>query len=280
MSLIVNTNISSLAGATRSTQRSEVLDTAFARVSSGSRVDTQMDDAGLIMREDNRVRISSLSQAAAGMEEAVSIIQEADKGLSQISTLLKTQRELMTQTASTGDRQTMAGQLTDLVDAVDAVVADTSFAGVNLLGNPFTTFAASPGVGAAGGEAGGGLTVASTVTGVATGFDSAGLGLNVASDGLAVDTAGVLDQIDAAQAEIARQRQAIDTHQRTAIRTASAQVGDAIGSLAGVGSQSRSGDTSFIQNASRVSASIVNDPGIALQAQANLQPEMALALLG
>ena len=131
MSLVINHNLMAM-NATRNLNASySNLAVSTRRLSSGLRVGTAADDAaGLAVRELMRADISSLNQGIRNANDAISMIQTADGALSVIDEKLIRMKELATQ-AATGtynsdqrliidsEYQAMASEITRIAKATD-----------------------------------------------------------------------------------------------------------------------------------------------------------------
>lgn len=74
---------------------------ASARLSSGFRINSAADDAaGLGISENMRAQIRGLDQAARNSQDAISLIQTAEGGLSTINEMIIRIRELTVQAAN------------------------------------------------------------------------------------------------------------------------------------------------------------------------------------
>ncbi|WP_461210308.1 flagellin N-terminal helical domain-containing protein [Desulfocurvus sp. DL9XJH121] len=131
MSLIINNNLMA-ANASRNLSISYgALQTSVRRLSSGLRVGISADDAaGLAVRELMRADIASLNQGVRNANDAISMIQTADGALQVIDEKLIRMKELAEQ-AATGtynsdqrliidsEYQAMASEITRIANATD-----------------------------------------------------------------------------------------------------------------------------------------------------------------
>jgi flagellin len=138
MGMRVSTNIASInaqrnmVGAQREIQRS------MAQLSSGSRITKASDDAaGLAISEGLKSQTRSLSQAQRNANDGISMIQVAEGGLNEISSIMTRLRELGIQAASdtVGDRERgfVNKEVVNLVAEADRISKTTRFGGTNLL---------------------------------------------------------------------------------------------------------------------------------------------------
>jgi flagellin len=138
MSLAINTNLMALNAARNLGNSYSRLGTSVQRLSSGLRINNAADDAaGLAIRELMRAEISSMRQGMRNANDAISLIQTADGALQVIDEKLIRMKELATQ-AATGtynsdqrliidsEYQAMASEITRIANA-------TKFNGIYLL---------------------------------------------------------------------------------------------------------------------------------------------------
>jgi flagellin len=138
MSLSIYTNLMAMSAARSLGSNYAQLGTSVQRLSSGLRINSAADDAaGLAIRELFRAEIASLNQGVRNANDAISLIQTADGALGVIDEKLIRMKELATQ-AATGtynsaqrliidsEYQAMASEITRIANA-------TKFNGLYLL---------------------------------------------------------------------------------------------------------------------------------------------------
>ncbi|WP_319469082.1 flagellin [uncultured Pseudodesulfovibrio sp.] len=149
MSLVINHNLMAMNAQRNLSDHYGRLGVSTRRLSSGLRVGTAADDAaGLAIRELMRSEVSSLHQGIRNASDAISLIQTADGALQVIDEKLIRMKELAMQ-ASTGtynsdqrliidsEYQAMSSEITRIANATD-------FNGIHLLnGNLSGTSSAS-----------------------------------------------------------------------------------------------------------------------------------------
>ena len=131
MSLVINPNLMAMNASRNLGQAYGALGTSVRRLSSGLRVGTAADDAaGLAIRELMRSDIAALNQGVRNANDAISMIQTADGALGVIDEKLIRMKELAEQ-ASTGtynstqrliidsEYQAMASEITRIANATD-----------------------------------------------------------------------------------------------------------------------------------------------------------------
>ena len=131
MSLVINHNLMSMNAARNLSNAYGQLSTSTRRLSSGLRVGTAADDAaGLAIRELMRADIASYNQGVRNAMDAISMIQTADGALQVIDEKLIRMKELAQQ-AATGtynsdqrliidsEYQAMASEITRIANSTD-----------------------------------------------------------------------------------------------------------------------------------------------------------------
>ncbi len=131
MSLVINHNLMAMTASRNLRSAYGDLGTSVARLSSGLRINTAADDAaGLAVRELMRADIAGLNQGVRNANDAISLIQTADGALGVIDEKLIRMKELATQAATgtyTSDQrliidseyQAMASEITRIANATD-----------------------------------------------------------------------------------------------------------------------------------------------------------------
>lgn len=145
MSLYVNTNVSSLNAQRQLMSSGNGLDTAFERLSSGSRINSAADDAaGLQITNRMTSQINGLNQAVRNANDGISVAQVAEGAMQETSNMLQRMRELVVQADnginSDEDRTAIEQELNQLADEIDRVASTTQFSGENILDGGYDAF--------------------------------------------------------------------------------------------------------------------------------------------
>lgn len=145
MGLRVNTNIASLNSQRHLRLTRQNLDKSIERLSSGSRINRAGDDAaGLAISENLRAQIRGLQQAERNAQDGVSLVQVAEGGLHEISSILIRLRELAVQSASDTvgptERKFLNGEYEALLSEVDRIANATEYNKISLLNGTGTVF--------------------------------------------------------------------------------------------------------------------------------------------
>lgn len=138
MPLRISTNVASI-NAQQSLRRTNLsMDRSLARLSSGYRINQAADDAaGLAISENLRGQIRGMKQASRNSEDGVSLVQVAEGGLNEVSSILIRLRELGVQAASdtVGDveRRFLDVEYQQLKSEIQRIAEVTEFNGRELL---------------------------------------------------------------------------------------------------------------------------------------------------
>ncbi len=114
----------------------------FQRLSSGFRINQAADDAsGLAISENLRALTRSMTAAERNTNNAISMVQTAEGGMSQVGELMGRMRELAVQSAdgslTATDRDMLDTEFQQLQTEIDRLTESTEFNGKELLaGNP------------------------------------------------------------------------------------------------------------------------------------------------
>jgi flagellin len=101
MGFRINTNVSSLAAQRSLSVNNREAESNLNKLSSGSRITKASDDAaGLAISEKMKANIRSMKQADRNANDGISMIQTAEGGLNEVSSILTRMRELAVQTSS------------------------------------------------------------------------------------------------------------------------------------------------------------------------------------
>jgi len=101
MGFRINTNVSSIAAQRSLSVNGRESESNLSKLSSGSRITKAADDAaGLAISEKMKGNIRSLKQADRNANDGISMVQTAEGGLNETSSILTRMRELAIQTSS------------------------------------------------------------------------------------------------------------------------------------------------------------------------------------
>ncbi|MFO7578362.1 MAG: flagellin [Pelovirga sp.] len=276
MALVINTNIPSLNAQRNLSSSQGALETSMQRLSSGLRINSAKDDAaGLAISDRMTSQIRGLNQAVRNANDGISLTQTAEGAMGEISNILQRIRELAVQSAndsnSTSDRASLQEEVIQLIQEIDRIALTTEFNGTKVL----------DGEGAS-------LTFQVGFRGTANDQIVVDLAdLNMTSTGLGVGGIAITDAFDV-QATLASLDAAIGS-----VASARGQMGavqsrfeSTIANLSNIAenvsaARSRILDADVAQETANLTKyNILQQAGVAILAQANQQPQLALALLG
>ena len=101
MGFRINTNVSSISAQRSLSVNNRESESNLAKLSSGSRITKAADDAaGLAISEKMKANIRSMKQADRNANDGISMVQTAEGGLNEVSSILTRMRELAIQTSS------------------------------------------------------------------------------------------------------------------------------------------------------------------------------------
>jgi flagellin len=272
MGLRVNTNIAALNAQRNLGNVSARLQGNFAKLSSGLRIATAADDAaGLGISEKMRSDIRSLGAAGRNAQDGISLVQTAEGAMNEASNILSRMRELAVQasngTLSTEDRDTINTEVTALISELDRISESTSFNGVNLLDGSATT--ASIQVGINDGDV---IDVTLEDTTAAT------LGVDGVDVTTAATASSALAGIDSAIDSLNTSRGALGAVQNR-LTSAFTSIQNVRENLSAAESRIRDVDVAF-ETADLTRNTILQQAAVSVLSQANVQPQLALRLLG
>ena len=275
MGLRVNTNVTSINAQRNLASVTDRLSTNFRRLSTGLRISTAADDAaGLAISERLRSQVRSLDQAKRNANDGISLVQTAEGALNEVNSVLTRLRELSIQAAngsvSNQDKDTLNEEFTSLVDEIDRIAQSTEFNGINLLDGSSASVSFQVGYGTTAGVDTLDVTLQAADE-TALGLDS----LDISSTG---NTSTAIAAIDTAINTVSSLRGSLGAAQN--------RLGSTINNLAiqtenlsAAESRIRDVDVAY-ETAQLTRNSILQQASISVLAQANAQPQAALALLG
>ena len=282
----INTNLVSLNAQRNLSASQSQLATSMQRLSSGLRVNSAKDDAaGLAIAERMSSQVRGMNVAMRNANDAISLSQTAEGALGRVGDLFQRMRELAVQSAngtnSVADRASLNAEFVQLAQEATRTLGGTQFNGQNILA---TTNASTFQIGA---------NNNSTIDQISiTGFNWAG-NTNVTNvlsssiiSGTSTPTVQITD-VATAQGAIASIDTAINAvnGQRATFGAAQNRFENVVSNLmVGVENQtaarSRIMDADYAAETANLSrASILQQAGNAMVAQANQLPQQVLALL-
>ncbi len=288
MALSLLTNVQSLNAQRNLNRTQRKLNRSISRLSSGMRINMAADDAaGLAISENLKAQIRSIRQAERNANDGISLLQTAEGAMNEVQGILGRMRELAMEAATDTLSDTERGYLNDEYSAlkaeIDRISKVTEFNGMSLLDGSVNT-------------ASGGLDFQVGIRNSSGGYDR----INVAIEKMDTSTLGeagaggtkltatavdskagaqaALSVIDAAIDGVSSVRSSLGATQNRLEVTVS-NLSSARENLSAANSRIRDADVAE-ETAAMTRSSILMQSGIAVLAQANQLPSMALNLLG
>ncbi len=142
MGFRINTNIGALNAHANSVVNARELDKSLSRLSSGLRINSAADDAsGMAIADSLRSQANTLGQAISNGNDALGILQTADKAMDEQLKILDTIKTKATQAAQDGQslktRTMLQADINRLMEELDNIANTTSFNGKQLLSGNF-----------------------------------------------------------------------------------------------------------------------------------------------
>lgn len=271
MGLRINTNVAAL-NTNRALRRSSgELNRSLERLSSGLRINRAADDAaGLAIADGFQSQVRGTETAARNAQDGVSLVQTAEGALSETTNILQRVRELAVQAAngtqSTNNRAALNNEVTQLLQQIDDIATDTEFNGIRVLSSAQTvTLQAGP-------------NTSQTLVISVNGAKTSDLGVSTVTVSSVAAAVSALSTIDIAIQSVSTLRSnlgALQNRLQFTINTLAIQQENATASESAIRDADIAQETiKFTRNQILVSA------GTSVLAQANVQPQSALQLLG
>jgi flagellin len=284
--MIINHNMSALyANRNLGVTQADVTKT-MEKLSSGQRINRAGDDAsGLAVSEKMRSQIRGLNQAERNIMNGVSFIQTTEGYLQETQDILHRLRELSVQSANgiytDEDRMQIQVEVSQLVDEVNRIASHAQFNGMNLLTGSFAQDSAAGRIMQL--QVGANMDqnkqiFIGTMTAQALGLQ----GAQGESGNLSIATPesanAAIGSIDSALKQISKQRADLGAYQNR-FEMAADGVAIAAENLQAAESRIRDVDMASAM-VTYTKDSILSQAGTAMLAQANVQTQSAIQLLG
>lgn len=275
MSFRINTNIASIQGQNALKKSSSETESSQAKLSSGQRITKAADDAaGLAISEKMKAEIRSSKQANRNANDGISLVQTAEGGLNETSTLLTRMKELAMQSATDtlgdSERVMVENEYQAMKAELDRISSNTEFGGRKLLNGQGSTLEFQVGLG--------GQNM-NRVTYDSSSIASGSQALGIASSSVrSKDGArSILGQIDSAFDKISGHRAMLGSIQNR-LQTSSNNLDVYTENMSASNSRIRDVDYA-LETANLAKSRILTDTGTAVLSQANTDPKAALKLL-
>ena len=283
MALRINYNYESISAQRSLSSTQGSFFKAIEQLSSGLRINKAADDAaGLAVSEKLKNQVRGLNQAQRNAQDGISLLQTAEGALNETHSLLGRMRELAVQSAndtlSNSDRLHIQDEVNALLSEVDRIANSTQFNKINLLNgttNNATEVLLHVGANIESGTNDNEITVSITNS------DTVALGVDALASAISLTTQSgansAISALDTAIETVSTTRGQIGAYQN--------RLDSMINSL-GVASENAGAANSRIRDADvaksvseMVRTQILQQSTMAVLAQANQAPQMALQLL-
>lgn len=276
MGFRVNTNTSSMHAQTTLKTVNRETEESFSKLSSGQRITKAADDAaGLAISEKLKAHVRSSQQANRNANDGISLVQTAEGGLNETSSLLSRMKELAIQAATDtlGDKERSLVQMEyeGLKSELERISKNTEFNGRKLLDGSGANLDFQVGVGAVGKED----YISYNSGALDSGMDS--LGVGQARVATKADAQKSITLIEGAINKVSSHRSTLGSIQNRLLTSSNNLM---LYNENMNAANSRIRDVDFaIETANLAKNSILNDAGSAVLTQANNDPKTALKLL-
>ena len=244
------------------------------KLSSGLRINRAGDDAaGLAISEKMRGQIRGLDQAQSNSQDAISLIQTAEGGLTETTSILQRMRELTVQAANdtnvSADRSQIQLEISQLANEITRISSQTEFNTKKLLNGAASDIAIVFQVGANSGQ---------NITLSINAMDAVALSVDAIDvTGTALSITGEIDVINKAINTVSSQRAKLGAYQNRLEHTIN-NLSTSSENL--TSAESRIRDVDMAKEMSTFSKNnILSQAAQAMLAQANQQPQQVLQLL-
>lgn len=275
----INTNVASINAQRNLSSTQSRLESNYGRLSTGLRINHAADDAaGLAISERLKSQIRSMSQAERNGNDGISLLQTAEGAMNQVSGVLTRIRELAIQSANgtlgVTERTYIDNEKTALLAEVDRIAASTDFNGTTLLNGGAAGVSFTFQIGTHGTAAD---TITANISDMTTvtlaGGALAGIDLTTQAG-----AQSALTTLDSAIDGVSTARATLGTAQNR-LQVTIANLGNARENLSAANSRIADVDVAS-ETADMTRNNILTQSGVAVLAQANQMPQIALKLLG
>jgi len=272
----LQTNVASLNAQRMTNRTSQGLGKSMERLSSGFRINSAQDDAaGLGISERLKSQVRGLAQASRNANDGLSVVQTAEGVMSEISDIVIRMRELSVQASSDSVTSTERGYINtefgELKSEINRLVKSTKFNGQTLLDGTYSGKDFQ--VGFEKGDATDFVIQVSVAkvnsSGLALTGTTADTKTNAQAAMASLDTA--LDSLNSARATLGAKG--------NRFLTAAAAVGVTSENLSSANSRIRDADIA-VETSNFSKNQVLMQAGVSMLSQANVQPQLALRLIG
>ncbi len=274
--LAIMTNVGSLSAQGNLMKTSRMMNQSIGRLSSGLRIQSAADDAaGMAVSEAMRSQLKGFQMALRNANDGISILQTAESAYQSQSDILVRMRELSVQAAndsiSDTERAYLDTEFQDLIGELDRISDTTEFNGIQLLDGTAGT------AGTMTFQVGTRNSVNDRITITLADVDATAVGVNASSVDTLANAQGSIADIDAALDTLATERSTLGSTINR-LTSATDHLASTIENYGSAVSQIRDTDMSA-ESAEFAKGQVLQQAGVAMLAQANALPNLALRLL-
>jgi flagellin len=268
--LAIKNNIMAANAARHLGQSYDALAQSVERLSSGLRINTAKDDAaGLAVRELMRADIAVLQQGARNAQDGISLLQTAEGGMQSIDNLLVRMKQLAEQastgTYSSGQRSIMDTEFSTLSAEITRIAGSAQFNGTSLLNSATGSIAVNFGA------------TSDQISVAMKDMTAAGLSISTLNINTAASAQAALAGLDTAIGTATTARADFGAKMNRLTTTVEV-LGIQAENL--MTAESRISDVdAATEMAAMTRNQVLAQAGVAMLAQANVMPQMALTLL-
>ncbi len=269
--LAIKNNIMAVNAARHLGESYAALATSVERLSSGLRINTAKDDAaGLAVRELMRADIAVLQQASRNALDGISMVQTMEGCMATIDNVLVRMRQLAMQAAtgsySDAQRSIMDDEFTELAAEIDRIAGAVEFNGTTLLNSASASVDIQVGAAAT-----------DTINIAGVDVTSSALGLSAVDISTTAGAQSALAILDSAINAKDTSRATFGYKMNRLENTVSVINNQTENMMA---SESRVSDVDVASEVATMTRNqVLTQAGVAMLAQANMMPQMALTLL-
>jgi flagellin len=142
--MIINDNVAALNTFNALSQNTSAMNKALSELSSGKQINSAADNAsGLTISEQMQGQVNGLDQANSNAQDGISLIQTAEGGLTETTSILQRMRELAVQAANgtntASDVTAIQDEVNQLSGEINSIATQTQFNGMTLLSGTYAS---------------------------------------------------------------------------------------------------------------------------------------------
>jgi len=275
MSTVINTNYAAVLSQKNLDTVQRAMDRSIERLSSGLRINSARDDAaGMAIAGRMESQIRGLRASVRNAKDAQSLVSTAEGAMNEITEILQRMRELAVQAASgvatSVDKDYLDLEMTQLVNEIDAIAANTKFNDQAILQGSVFSFYSDIDVS--------GTVIQTPAIGMATStLTVQATDVNIDNQASAILLASAIADIDAAIVSVDSKRANLGAISNRLDHTVDNLTNIIMNTIA---SKSRIEDADFAQETTEMTRnSVLQQAATSMLAQANASKQLILQLI-